>query len=465
MKCVAEDKDWYLMCPDECPGLSEVHNQEFVDLYLSYVEQGKYRKVVSARSIYTKILKSRAECGVPYIGEKDAVNRKSNQKNLGTIKSSNLCTEIVEYSDPQETAVCNLASLCLPKYIEIDEEGRTTFNHKLLYRMTCKVTKNLDKVIDRTVYPTPEAERSNYRHRPIGIGVQGLWDAFVLMGYPFGSPEAIKLDQEIFETIYYASLTASMELAYKNGPYSTFKFGQGSPLSKGIFQFDMWNLREEDKIFSGRWNWEKLRRDVRKFGVRNSELIAPMPTASTSQILGNIYHNNTECIEPIKSNLYKRKTTAGEFLVFNKHLMKDILTLGLDINEVRQQIEADDGSVQNVLSLPEHKRELYKTVWEIDQKKLVDHCASRSIFVTQACSMNLYFRVVDPTVLTEVDFYCWSKGIKTQYYTHSRSATKAKQHIKNKPNEEIPVKQISNDSGDQDFGACRMEEGYLMCGS
>lgn len=723
MECVAENKDWYLMCPDECPGLADVHNQEFVTKYLDYVSKGKYRKVTSARKLYTKILQSRAECGVPYIGEKDAVNRKSNQKNLGTIKSSNLCvsgdtkiltsqgnisiktlkgqkvhvwngeewseveifqtgknksllriecddggylqctpehkfylkgqdvpvdakelhigdklltwslpkisqiqeednssvilqypftsgyqcgennvvkdcvdewskkvpletsnlsrwrwfegfyfgsrghlienntmllkhqnksimfdlrlmlqsmgvwsclqydnninmwileidvqtmifenfihlnidnqehepkqtksvkisgiykgkdqedtycfrepirhmgvfngiltgqcTEIVEYSDPYETAVCNLSSICLPKFIKVDEDGNKHVDHDLLFEITKIITKNLNKVIDRTIYPIPETERSNYRHRPIGIGVQGLWDMMFMLDQPFDSEEAIQTDREVFETIYYASLTASMELAIEKGPYSSFRFGEGSPLSKGLFQFDMWELSDSKNVFSGRWNWDELRKDIMEYGVRNSELIAPMPTASTSQILGNIFHNNTECIEPLKSNLYKRKTTAGEFLMFNKHLMKDISEYNLDITKVRQHIESEDGSVQTLEGLPEHRKKLYKIVWELDQKSLIDHCAARSIFVTQACSMNLYLKIVDPALLTELDFYCWSKGIKTQYYTHSKSATKAKQHHHQNQNQKTITK---TEEGE----ACTMEEGCLMCGS
>lgn len=463
MECVSNDDDWYLMSPDESPNLMDVHNQDFINLYTQYVKEGKYKKKIKARSLYQKVLKSRAECGVPYICEKDSINRKSNQSNLGSINGSNLCCEITLKSCKQETAVCNLASICLPKFVTSDCKD---FDHNLLFEISKIVTRNLDRIIDIHKYPTPKTERSNYRHRPIGIGVQGLWDVLVMLGYPFGSDEAIRIDREIAETIYFGSLTASMELAREKGPYSTFRYGEGSPLSKGIFQFDMW---EVDKVCSGRWDWDKLRQDIMKYGVRNSEQTAYMPTASTSQILGNIYHNNTECFEPIKSNLYKRKTLSGEFVIFNKHLYNDIIEYGLDIDTVRQQIEMDDGSVQNVESLPAFKKALYKTVWEMDQRLIIDHCFARSPFVSQACSMNIYLKIVDPKILTDLDFYAWSLGLKTQYYTHSRSATRAKQHHRNiaQPSAEDsnkPQTTSSNvDDESDDYGACKFKPGCTSC--
>ena len=451
MECVLQDWDWYLMCPDACPGLPEIYGAEFVALYEKYIALGKYRKVVKARDIYKRILRSRTECGVPYIGEKDSINRKSNQSNLGVIQSSNLCCEVTLYSDRCETATCNLASIALPKFVkEHEEDGTKYIDHEHLHAVAKIVTRNINKVIDRNHYPTPESARSNYRHRPIGIGVQGLWDVFMQLRVPFGSAEAIQLDREIFETIYHGSLTASWELATEEGAYSSFRFGKGSPLSHGKFQFDMW---ADEPQPSGRWNWDALRGNIMKDGARNSELIAPMPTASTSQIL-----DNTECIEPIKSNLYKRKTSSGEFLVLNKYLYQDLDRLGLDINAIREQIEAGDGSIQHIDEIPQELKDLYVTVWDMDQKLIIDHCVARSPYVTQACSMNLYLQTVDPNVLMELDLYAWSKGLKTQYYLHSKSATKAKQHhsIPSKKEKEIEVEGSS---------VCTFEEGCMMCGS
>lgn len=457
MECVIEDRDWYLMCPDECPGLAEVYGDEFVALYEKYVEQGKYRKVVKARDIYKLCLKARAESGVPYIGEKDSINRKSNQSNLGVIQSSNLCVEICLYSDPCETAVCNLASIALPKFVHTAEDGTKFIDHLYLHEVTRVITRNINKVVDRNYYPTPESARSNYRHRPIGIGVQGLWDVFMLLRVPFGSPKAIQIDKDIFETIYHGALTASWELAKQEGEYATFRFGAGSPLSHGKFQFDMWASSVKH---SSRWDWESLRENIMKDGVRNSEVLALMPTASTSQILGNC-----ETFEPIKSNLYKRKTSSGEFIVLNKYLYADIERLGLNIHNIREQIEADDGSIQNIVAIPDDLKALYTTAWEMDQRVIIDHCAARSVYVSQSCSMNLYLKLVEPDVLTELDLYAWTKGLKTQYYTHSKSATKAKQHhstIASKGKEPAVTKTLDIKV---EGAVCTMEEGCLMCGS
>jgi len=748
MECVLEDRDWYLMCPDECPGLGDVYGEEFVNLYEKYVELGKYRRIIKAREVYQALVKSRVECGVPYIGEKDSINRKSNQSNLGVIQSSNLCvsgdtyiltkqfgqvligkvvdqvvdvwngeewsettvrqtgankdllkvtlsngvelnctpehrfyiqkayhtktpvmieakdlpegcklieydlptefeqenvesfphaythgffsgdgtfeekkeliekfgcersemaefialwseeyrftvpmnasnsdkfewfegfadangtfvkngtgealqiscihkdfliqvrlmlqtlgidskislhkeqrvsiyrllidsvyitfntihrctkrnpensspqsirvvkvedgrkgvdtycfteekrhmgmfngiltgqcTEIALYSDKHEHGCCNLSSIALPRFVKYDSKGTPYYDFEHLHKVAQIVTRNINNVIDRNYYPTKESERSNYRHRPIGIGVQGLWDVFMMFRYPFGSENAIKLDKIIFETIYHGSLTASNQLAIEEGPYSSFWYGEGCPLSKGKFQFDLWS---GDVKPSTMWDWEDLRRKIMKTGVRNSELIAPMPTASTSQILGW-----TECFEPIKSNLYKRKTSSGEFIVLNKYLYKDIERLGLDVNAVREQIEANDGSVQNIDILPEELKELYKTAWDMDQRLIIDHCAARSPYVTQCCSMNLYFDVVDPEILMNVDIYSWMKGVKTQYYTHSKSLTKAKQHHSDKKSDG-KAKSVSSTSDVTviaEGAVCRMEEGCLMCGS
>lgn len=660
MECVIEDRDWYLMCPDECPGLAKVYGKDFVELYENYVFEGKYRKIVKARDVYRAVLKSRVECGVPYIGEKDSINRKSNQSNLGVIQSSNLCvsgdtyiltkeygqipistaankelniwngeewslttikqtgrekdllritfsngvvlnctpehrfylknqslhesteklknkyymseakslnpgdilidyklpkpgesitnsylnsqinlslkynnlkeafklmrlqlqtqgkysfysekglnvyneeesrdikvikvekgmsgvdtycfteekrhmgmfngiltgqcTEITLYSDSKEHACCNLNSIALPKFVDYDDEGNVYFDYYHLHKVAQISARNINKVIDRNYYPTPESERSNYRHRPIGIGVQGLWDVFMMFRVPFGSPKAIELDKNIFETIYHGALTASWELAREEGAYSSFWYNRGCPLSKGNFQFDLWSNKIEH---CGLWDWEDLRRKIMRDGVRNSELIAPMPTASTSQILGW-----TECFEPIKSNIYKRKTSSGEFIVLNKYLYKDIEKLGLDVNYIREQIEANGGSVQNIKELPSEMKELYKTAWDIDQTLIVDHCAARGPYVTQSCSMNFYFDVVEPETLMKIDIYSWMKGIKTQYYTHSKSLTKAKQHHNsNKSSIDDLSKNITKDLAKEisiEGPVCRMEEGCLMCGS
>lgn len=350
MKRVQEDSTWTLMCPNECPGLYDVYGDEFEALYTDYEFRGKGRKTIRARELWEKILESQIETGTPYMLYKDAANRKSNHKNLGTIRSSNLCTEIMEFTSKDEIAVCNLASISLPMFIE---NGK--FDHEALYNVTKRVTRNLNKVIDRNYYPVKEAENSNMRHRPVGLGVQGLADAFIMLRMPFTSDEAKQLNQEIFETLYFAAVTASMEMAKEEGPYSTF---EGSPMSKGEFQYNMWGMKDEE--LSGRWDWASLRKEVVEHGVRNSLLVAPMPTASTSQILGN-----NEAFEPYTSNIYTRRVLSGEFIVVNKHLLEDLVKLGLWNEDLKQEIMRHNGSVQNIDKIPQDLKDLYKTVWEM----------------------------------------------------------------------------------------------------
>jgi len=408
MKRVEENGDWSLFCPNEAPGLTTSWGKEFESLYEKYEKEGKATKTVKAQELWFAILESQIETGTPYMVYKDACNRKSNQQNLGTIKSSNLCTEIVEYTAPDEVAVCNLASIALPHFI-IDGK----FDHERLFEVTKVVTKNLNKIIDVNYYPVEEAKRSNFRHRPIGIGVQGLADTFILLRMPFDSEEAKKLNKEIFETVYFGAMTASMELAKKDGPYETYK---GSPVSKGIFQFDMWNIKPSD-----RWDWKALKEEVKKNGVRNSLLLAPMPTASTSQILGN-----NECFEPYTSNIYTRRVLSGEFIVVNKYLLKDLVELGLWNNELKNQIISQNGSVQNIEEIPQYIKDLYKTVWEIKQRTLVDMAADRGAFICQSQSLNLFLQDVDFAKLTSMHFYGWKKGLKTgMYYLRTKAAVDA----------------------------------------
>ncbi len=409
MRRVEENSTWTLMCPNECPGLADCYGDEFEQLYEKYERDGKGRKTVKAQDLWFEIIESQIETGTPYILFKDHANRKSNQKNLGTIKSSNLCTEIMEYTDKDEVAVCNLASIALPKFIE---NGK--FNHQKLYDVTKVITRNLNQIIDINYYPIPEAERSNKRHRPIGIGIQGLADAFITLRMPFDSEEARGLNEDIFETIYFAAMTASVEEAKAYGAYETFK---GSPLSKGIFQFDMWGVTPK----SGRWDWNTLRSDVKQFGARNSLLIAPMPTASTSQILGN-----NECFEPYTSNIYTRRVLSGEFAVVNKHLLKDLVRLGLWNNQMRDAIIAGNGSIQHIGAIPQHIKDLYKTVWEIKQKAIIEMSADRGAYICQSQSLNLH--VQDPNFgkLTSMHFYAWKKGLKTgMYYLRTKAAADA----------------------------------------
>jgi ribonucleoside-diphosphate reductase alpha subunit len=409
MKRVENNEMWSLFCPNEAPGLADVWGEEFERLYEKFESEGRARRQVKAQDLWFEILEAQIETGTPYILYKDHANRKSNQKNLGTIKSSNLCTEIIEYTSADEVAVCNLASIALPKFIV---NGR--FDHQKLYEITKVVTRNLNKVIDINYYPIEEARRSNMRHRPIGIGVQGLADAFIMLRMPFDSEEARGLNQDIFETIYFGAMEASMELAKQNGPYETFK---GSPVSKGIFQFDMWGVTPG----SGRWNWEQLKQDVKKHGVRNSLLLAPMPTASTSQILGN-----NECFEPYTSNIYTRRTLSGEFIVANKHLMKDLIDLGLWSETMRQKLIATNGSVQDIPEIPQHIKDVYKTVWEISQKAIIDMSADRGAYICQSQSLNIHLTNPNFGKLTSMHFYAWKKGLKTgMYYLRSNAAADA----------------------------------------
>ena len=406
MERVKEDKDWSLFCPNEAPGLCEVHSGEFEALYHKYEQEGRARKTVKARELWNAVLESQIETGTPYILYKDAANKKSNQQNLGTIRSSNLCTEIIEYTAPDEVAVCNLASIALPKFVK---DG--TYDFERLYEITRVATRNLNKVIDINYYPIPEAERSNMRHRPIGLGVQGLADAFILMRMAFDSPAAKKLNRDIFETIYFAAMTESCELAEKHGAYETFP---GSPLSKGQFQFDLWGVQP-----SKRWDWESLRARVQKHGARNSLLVAPMPTASTSQILGN-----TECFEPYTANLYTRRTLAGEHIVVNKYLLHDLVRLGLWNEEMREALMAANGSVQGIEDIPEEIRDMYKTAYEISQKVILDMAADRGAFICQSQSLNVFMEAPTFAKLSSMHFYAWQKGLKTgMYYLRSKAAT------------------------------------------
>ena len=406
-----EDTTWTLMCPNECPGLYDVYGDEFEALYTSYETQGKGRKTIKARELWEKILESQIETGTPYMLYKDAANRKSNQKNLGTIRSSNLCTEIMEYTSKDEIAVCNLASISLPMFVE-----NGSFNHQLLFDVTKRVTRNLNKVIDRNYYPVKEAENSNLRHRPVGLGVQGLADAFIMLRLPFTSDEAKKLNQEIFETLYFAAVTASMEMAKEEGPYSTFK---GSPISQGEFQHNLWGMKDEE--LSGRWDWASLRKEVVEHGVRNSLLVAPMPTASTSQILGN-----NEAFEPYTSNLYTRRVLSGEFIVVNKHLLHDLVERGLWNESLKQQIMRENGSVQNIDVIPQDLKELYKTVWEMSMKDIIDMSRHRGYFIDQSQSLNLFMQDANYSKLTSMHFYAWQSGLKTgMYYLRTKSAVDA----------------------------------------
>jgi len=411
MRSVEGDKDWYLMCSNECPGLADTYGEKFESLYQSYVDQGKYRKKMKARQLWSKILSSQMETGTPYMLYKDACNRKSNQKNLGTIRSSNLCCEIIEYSSPEECAVCNLASVALPKFLYDNLNG---FDHQELYKVVKVATRNLNKVIDVNFYPIKEAKRSNMRHRPIGIGVQGLADVFIQLGMPFTSPEARQLNKEIFETMYFAACEASMELAQKHGPYETFP---GSPASEGILQFDMWKV----KPCTERWDWNKLKEDIKIHGLRNSLLLAPMPTASTAQILGN-----NECFEPYTSNVYIRRTLAGEFVVVNNHLLRDLLKLNLWSDLMKDKIIAANGSIQNIPEIPEQLKQVYKTVWEYSQKDLIDMAADRGAYIDQSQSFNVHMANCTSGKLTSMHFYGWKAGLKTgMYYLRTKAAVDA----------------------------------------
>jgi len=426
MKRVEADGQWTLMCPNECPGLFNSHSEEFEALYTKYEAEGKGRKTIKARDLWEKILESQIETGTPYMLYKDAANRKSNQKNLGTIRSSNLCTEIMEYTAPDEVAVCNLASIALPMFVKNGE-----FDHKELFKVTKRVTRNLNKVIDRNFYPVEEARNSNMRHRPVGLGVQGLADTFIMLRLPFTSHEAKKLNQEIFETLYFAAVTASMEMAKEEGTYSSY---EGSPISKGEFQHNLWGIKDEE--LSGRWDWAKLRKDVLKNGVRNSLLVAPMPTASTSQILGN-----NECFEPYTSNIYTRRVLSGEFIVVNKHLLEDLVALGLWNENLKQELMRANGSVQHIDAIPAEIKELYKTVWELSMKDIIDMSRQRGYFIDQSQSLNLFMENANFAKLTSMHFYAWKSGLKTgMYYLRTKAAVDAiKFTLDNSKKKEEPV--------------------------
>ncbi|SHM64209.1 ribonucleoside-diphosphate reductase alpha chain [Cyclobacterium lianum] len=459
MKRVEANEDWSLFCPHEAPGLSDCHGEEFERLYEKYEKEGRAREIVKAQELWFEILESQIETGTPYILYKDAANGKSNQKNLGTIKSSNLCTEIIEYTSPDEVAVCNLASIALPKFVMTTKEGKKYFDHQKLYEVTKVVTRNLNKVIDVNYYPVPEARKSNFRHRPVGLGIQGLADAFILLRMPFDSDEARGLNEDIFETMYFAAMETSMELAKTNGTYETY---EGSPVSQGLFQFDLWGVKPK----SGRWNWQELKQKVDKYGIRNSLLLAPMPTASTSQILGN-----NECFEPYTSNIYTRRTLSGEFVVVNKHLMKDLIRLGLWNDTMKNRLIAANGSVQQIPEIPQNLKDLYKTVWEISQKVIIDMAADRGAYICQSQSMNLFLQEPNFGKLTSMHFYAWKKGLKTGiYYLRSKAASSAIQFTVDKSQlagkasqEEDPAHKKTH----QDAIACSLDnpDDCEMCGS
>ncbi|WP_299258372.1 ribonucleoside-diphosphate reductase subunit alpha [uncultured Aquimarina sp.] len=430
MKRVQDDAEWTLMCPNECPGLFDIHSDAFEEAYLSFEAAGKGRRTIKARELWEKILESQIETGTPYMLYKDAANRKSNQQNLGTIRSSNLCTEIIEYTSPDEVAVCNLASIALPMFVK-----NGTFDHEELFRITKRVTKNLNRVIDRNYYPVKEAENSNMRHRPIGLGVQGLADAFIELRLPFTSDEAKKLNQEIFETLYFAAVTASMEEATTDGPYQTY---EGSPISKGEFQYNLWGIKDEE--LSGRWDWSSLRKEVQENGVRNSLLVAPMPTASTSQILGN-----NEAFEPYTSNIYTRRVLSGEFIVVNKHLLEDLVQLNLWSDDLKDAIMRANGSIQNIDIIPQDLKELYKTVWELSMKDIIDMSRHRGYFIDQSQSLNLFMEGATMAKLTSMHFYAWKSGLKTgMYYLRTKSAVDAiKFTLKTEKKEQPQAEQVA----------------------
>ncbi len=447
MKRVESDGQWTLMCPNECPGLTEAWGEDFEKLYTKYEKEGRGRRTMRAQELWNQIIESQIETGTPYMLYKDAANSKSNQQNLGTIRSSNLCTEIIEYTAPDEVAVCNLASIALPKFVQDGE-----FDHQRLFDVTYRVTKNLNCIIDRNYYPIPEARNSNMRHRPIGIGVQGLADAFIMMRYPFDSPEARQLNKDIFETIYYASCTASKDLAIAEGAYETF---EGSPASKGILQFDMWGVEP-----SNRWEWKVLKEEIKKHGMRNSLLLAPMPTASTAQILGN-----NECFEPYTSNMYNRRVLSGEFIVVNKHLLRDLTKLGLWDDEMKNKLVAHNGSVQNIPEIPDNLKAIYRTAWEISQRAILDMAADRGAFICQSQSLNIFMENANYQKLTSMHFYGWKKGLKTgMYYLRTKAARDAIKFTLDKKYQEAPKtnakeEQSMADQQNAEAIACSIENG------
>ncbi len=478
MQRVMDDKPWSLFCPNEAPGLYDSYGQQFEKLYHQYESEGKARKTVRAQELWYQICQSQIETGTPYLLYKDACNEKSNQKNLGTIRSSNLCTEILEYTSKDEVAVCNLASISLPKFVE-----NNTFNFSKLAEVTKVITRNLNRIIDINYYPIKEAENSNFRHRPIGIGVQGLADAFILMRMPFDSPEAKQLNIEIFETIYYAAVQESCELAKLHGSYESFK---GSPMSQGLFQFDLWNVRPQ----TNRWDWDKLKADVVKHGMRNSLLLAPMPTASTSQILGN-----NECFEPYTSNFYTRRTLSGEYIVINKHLLEDLVQRNLWNQDMKEMLMLHNGSIQNIPGIPQELKNLYKTVWELSQKTIIDMAADRGAYICQSQSLNLFLESATLNKLGSMHFYAWKKGLKTgMYYLRTKSAvdpikfTLGEKHQRkfveqmeltdsesnifdsentNQVKTEAPLREMLAAAEDtavvQDGQICNMDEGCVFC--
>jgi len=461
MKRVEANGEWSLFCPNEAPGLSECWGADFEALYTKYEKEGRARKTIQAQDLWFAILQSQIETGTPYMLYKDAANSKSNQQNLGTIKSSNLCTEIMEYTSRDEVAVCNLASIALPRFV-IDKK----FDFDKLYEVTYEVTKNLNRIIDNNYYPIEEAKTSNLKHRPIGLGVQGLADVFILLRLPFESDLAKMLNKNIFETIYFAAMTASKDLAKEVGAYETFA---GSPVSKGIFQFDMWGVEP-----SNRHDWESLKQEVMQFGVRNSLLLAPMPTASTSQIFGN-----NECFEPYTSNIYTRRVLSGEFIIVNKHLLKDLVNLGLWNNSMKNKIIANNGSIQNIAEIPADIKELYKTVWEIKQRNLIDMAADRGAFICQSQSLNLFVDSPTTSKLTSMHFYAWKKGLKTgMYYLRTQAATQAVQFTVEKQStvETTPLIPTAENNTTTDTNSdieptytdgatCTMQDGCISCGS
>lgn len=445
MKRVEENGDWSLFCPNEAPGLADCYGEEFEKLYTRYEQEGRQRATIKAQDLWMTIVESQIETGTPYMLYKDACNAKSNQKNLGTIRSSNLCTEIIEYTAPDEVAVCNLASVALPRYVK---DGAFDFNR--LFEVVYVMTKNLNKIIDHNYYPVEEARKSNMRHRPIGLGVQGLADVFSILRMPFDSEEAAQLNRDIFETIYYAALTSSKDLAIKYGPYETFA---GSPASQGILQFDMWGVKP-----SNRWEWDVLKEEIKKHGLRNSLLVAPMPTASTSQILGN-----NECFEPYTSNIYSRRTLSGEFTVVNKHLLKDLVKLGLWNQQMKDKIIAANGSIQNIPEIPEDIKALYKTVWEIKQKVIIDMAADRGAFIDQSQSLNLFMAQPNTTKISSMHFYAWKKGLKTgMYYLRTQAAAQAVKFTLDKDAIAAPIAESSAPQEEQpqyaEGAACTFDE-------
>jgi ribonucleoside-diphosphate reductase alpha chain len=452
MERVEANENWSLFCPNEAPGLQDAWGDDFKTLYTRYEAEGRARKVVPAQKLWYAILDAQVETGTPYMLYKDSANRKSNQQNLGTIKSSNLCTEIIEYTAADEVAVCNLASVALPRFVR---EG--SFDFKKLYEVVYQMTKNLNRIIDNNYYPVEEARNSNMRHRPIGLGVQGLADTYILLRHPFESEMAKMLNKNIFETIYFAAMTASKDIAKAEGPYQTFA---GSPLSQGKFQFDLWGVTPT----SGMWDWESLRQEVMEHGVRNSLLVAPMPTASTSQILGN-----NECFEPYTSNIYSRRVLSGEFIIVNKHLLKDLVNLGLWSADMKDRIIRANGSIQGIPEIPSDIKELYKTVWEMKQRSLLDQAADRAPYICQSQSLNLFIETPDYKKLTSMHFYAWKKGLKTGiYYLRTQAAAQAEKFTVAKQAEAVmqpvmPTSGVHQPEETFDGPVCTMEDGCVSC--